>query len=303
MRSATSRTVAWLSMTARVAGSRTTRSARLDPHRQPAGAAHAVRDRDRRLRRSRAPEHGGDAGGVVGVHEVGERAAEQGLGLQPEQLAAGGRGVAHARRRARARRSGRWRSRRARASAPRPRSRASSARSRSARRIAISPSASRSRRSDCEPTTAIRIVSSPPTSSVASASPWRAAGCSTATRPHAVAEPDALAAAGGAGRATGSPPWATATRVPFGRCAATASRTRRGGEGGQERAGGAASRAARTGTATAMLGGEPSTAGRIWVARVSPERIAPCSAARPADCSTASRRRRCARRASARRRS
>ena len=45
----------------------------------------------------------------------------------------------------------------------------------------------------------------------------------------------------------------------------------------------------RTGTATAMPGGEPSTAGRTWVARVSPERIAPSTAARPADSSTASR--------------
>ena len=66
--------------------------ARLHPHRALC-AAHAVGDRDGRL--LAAAEQDRDAGRVVLVHEVGERPAEQLLGLEPQQVAAGGRGVAH----------------------------------------------------------------------------------------------------------------------------------------------------------------------------------------------------------------
>ena len=166
-------------------------------------------------------------------------------------------------------------------------SRASSARSRSARRAAIRPSASRSRRIDCEPTTRDEDRQQPADQQRGEREPLARRGCSTATRPHAVAEPHALAQRVAEAAPARRPARPRRACPPAG--APRRRRARPGGERGQERARRAGARRARTGTATAMLGGEPSTAGRISVARVSPERIAPCSAARPADCSTASR--------------
>ena len=66
--------------------------ARLHPHRALC-AAHAVGDRDGRSLAT--AEQDRDAGRVVLVHEVGERPAEELLGLEPQQVAAGGGGVAH----------------------------------------------------------------------------------------------------------------------------------------------------------------------------------------------------------------
>ena len=90
--------------------------------------------------------------------------------------------------------------------------------------MAMTPIASRSRRRACEPTTPIRIVSRPPTSSVASARPWRASGSRDGDGPDAVAEPHALLERVRAARRSASP-WTSAIRVPDGRWAPTASRT------------------------------------------------------------------------------
>ena len=76
--------------------------------------------------------------------------------------------------------------------------------------------------------------------------------------------------------------------MPGGRWAATAARTA-GTEKVARNAPDAPEPAARTGTATARLWGEPPTAGSTPVERVSPLRIAPCSAVRAADCWMASR--------------
>ena len=73
--------------------------ARLDPHRRVARPPHPMRHRDRRLAVARGAQHRGDAGGVVGVNEVDERASEQVFGLGAQQLPAGGRGVAQRARR------------------------------------------------------------------------------------------------------------------------------------------------------------------------------------------------------------
>jgi hypothetical protein len=152
--------------------------------------------------------------------------------------------------------------------------------------MAMTPSASRSRRRDCEPTTPIRIVSRPPTSSVASARPWRASGCPTAMvqsrSPRCTRFSSAL------GSPSTASPCTSAIFVFGGRWAPTAARTA-GTENVASNAPDAPELAARTGTATARLRGEPPTAGSTPVERVSPLRIAPCSAVRAADCWIASR--------------
>ena len=92
MRSATSRTVAWVSTSG--AGARVADDAqpRLDPHRRR--SARRIRWVIETGASSPPPSTAADAGGVVLVDEVGERAPEQRLGLEPEQVAAGGRRVA-----------------------------------------------------------------------------------------------------------------------------------------------------------------------------------------------------------------
>ena len=192
------------------------------------------------------------------------------------------------RRPARARRSDRWRSRRARASVLRLEPGELGAVALGASASAISPSASRSRRVDCEPTP--RSGSSAARRPAAwRREPWRAAGCSTATvhrrSPSRTRARDRAAQAGDA----------LVALVRLRRACPPAGAGGDGGahavgrERGQERAGDTGA-GARSGAATAMLGGEPSTAGRISVARVSPG-----ADRRPAgrrvrmDCSTASR--------------
>ena len=233
-------------------------------------------------------EHGGDAGGVVGVHEVGERAPEQLLGLEPEQVAAGGRRVAHrAGRLEHADQVGRGLREHARARLglePRELGAvalgAADRRSGRARRARAASTATRRRRSG--------------SSAARRPAAWRARapGAPRAARRRRSTRGrrgGRGAAAGCAGRRAARRSATTATRALFGRCAATAARTSSRGEADQERAGDAGAPPRAPAPRRRCSAGEPPTAGRIWVARVSPLRIAPCSAARPADCWTASR--------------
>ena len=93
MRSATSRTVAWRLDDARGSRGRARRAARVSTH-TGSRSARRIRWVIETGASSRAAEHRGHARGVVLVDEVGERAPEQRLGLEPEQVAAGGRRVA-----------------------------------------------------------------------------------------------------------------------------------------------------------------------------------------------------------------
>ena len=249
MRSATSRTVAWLSTTARVAGSRTTRR-RVSTHTEPAA---------RRMRwvidtgaSSRLAEQRRDAGGVLLVDEVGERAAEQRVGLEPQQVAAGGRGVAHgAVGLEHADQVGGGLGEHARALLglePRELGAVALGAADGDQPERVALAAQRLRADDRD-----QDRQQPADQQRGEREPLARRGLLDGDGPHAVAEPHALAAAGGGGRATGSSPSATATRVPSCRWEATASRTPAAENVVRNAPETPEPAAARTGTATAML--------------------------------------------------